>query len=80
MKGVMIFKVCFIVPLMIFIDYIVMILLGIIAHSAGCGDIFYCGAFCTVGKVLLGSSVILIFFSDIKEFVLKGNSSFFIKS
>ncbi len=80
MKNAMIFKVCIIVPLVIFIDYVVMILLGSIAHVAGCGDGFYCGPFCTVGKVLLGLSVILIFFPDIKELVLKGKSSFFIKS
>ncbi len=80
MKGVMIFKVCIIVPLVIFIDYLVMILLGSVAHIAGCGDGFYCGPFCIVGKVLLGLSVILIFFPEIKEFVLKGKSSFKINS
>ena len=80
MKGVMIFKVCIIVPLVIFIDYVVMILLGSVAHVVGCGDGFYCGPFCIVGKILLGLSVILIFFSEIKEFVLKGKSSFKINS
>jgi hypothetical protein len=80
MKGAMIFKVCIVFPLVIFIDYVVMIMLGIISHVAGCGDMFYCGTFCTVGKVILGLSVILFFFPDIKEFVLKGKSSFFIKS
>ena len=62
MKDALIFKVCIIVPLAIFIDYVVMILLGSVAHVVGCGDGFYCGAFCIVGKVLLGLSVILFFF------------------
>ena len=76
MKDALIFKVCIIVPLAIFIDYVVMILLGSVAHVVGCGDGFYCGVFCIVGKVLLGLSVILIFFPEIKELVLKGKSSF----
>jgi len=75
MKNAMMFRICFIIPLVIFILYVVMILLGSVAHVVGCGDGFYCGAFCTVGKVLLGLSVVLIFFPEIKELVLKGKSS-----
>lgn len=79
MKNAMMFRICFIIPLIIFIDYVVMILIGSVAHVVGCGYGFYCGAFCILGKVLLGLSVILILFPEIKEFVLKGKSSFKIK-
>ena len=76
MKNALIFKICVIVPLVVFIDYVIMILLGSFAHVVGCTNEFYCGPFCAVGKLILTLSLMLILFSIIIEFVSKGKLSF----
>lgn len=77
MKAVVIFKLCVVLPLVIFIDYLMMIFLGCSTHILGFGDDFYCGPYCIIGKIILGLSVIFIiylFLPHIKELIMKSKN------
>ena len=70
MKSHLFFKVCFLIPLFLFVDYIIMILVGCTTCLFGIGGDFYCGTYCIIGKTVLAASAILflfIIFPDIKK-------------
>ena len=69
MKASILVKVFFVLPLIIFVDYILMALLGCTTCLFGLGEDFYCGSFCLAGKIILALSAIFfgyIIFPDIK--------------
>lgn len=68
MKTKMFIKSLLILPLIIFIDWIVMVLLGCISCIFRPGADFYCGTYCITGKVILilsGIIFLAILFTDI---------------
>jgi len=69
MKASIFVKVFFILPLIIFVDYILMAILGCTTCLFGFGNDYYCGSFCLAGKIILALSAIFfgyIFFPDFK--------------
>jgi len=58
MKASLFFKVLFILPLILFADYLLMALLGCSTCLFGLGDEFYCGPFCIAGKIILALSAV----------------------
>lgn len=67
MKTTLAIKVFLLLPLVLFIDYILMILFGSISCIIGCGNDFYCGPYCLIGKILLGISVVVVLFLIFQE-------------
>jgi hypothetical protein len=69
MKASIVIKVFFVLPLLIFVDYTLMAILGCTTCLFGLGEDFYCGSFCLAGKIILTLSAIFfgyIIFPDIK--------------
>jgi len=62
MKDHLIIKVFVIFPVLVLLDYVLMILLGCTACQFGLGDDFYCGPYCLIGKIISGLTVVLFFF------------------
>jgi len=58
MKALLFFKVFFILPLILFADYLLMALLGCSTSFFEPGDTFYSGPFCIAGKIILALSAI----------------------
>lgn len=58
MKASLFIKVFFILPLILFVDYVLMALLGCSTCLFGLGDEFYCGPFCIAGKIILALSAV----------------------
>jgi hypothetical protein len=56
MKTSLLLKIGFILPLILFVDYVLMVLLGCATCLFGFGDDFYCGPYCLMGKIILGLS------------------------
>jgi hypothetical protein len=74
MKTSVLFKIFVILPLLFFVDYVIMVLLGCSTCLLGFRDGFYCGAYCLFGKIILLLSVtffLFIIFPDIKELFKK---------
>jgi len=74
MKTSILLKACFLIPLLLFVDYVIMIVIGCTTCLFGFGDDFYCGTYCIVGKIVLTASAILflfLIFPDIKELFKK---------
>ena len=70
MKASVLIKVFFVLPLLLFVDYILMAILGCTTCLFGFGEEFYCGSFCLAGKIILVLSVIFfgyLIFPDIKS-------------
>jgi energy-coupling factor transporter transmembrane protein EcfT len=71
MKSKILFKIFLILPLILIVDYVLMILLGCATCLFGVGNDFYCGTYCMIGKIILFiSSVLFIFliFPGIKHY------------
>jgi hypothetical protein len=69
MKASVLIKVFFVLPLLLFADYILMAILGCTTCLFGLGEEFYCGSFCLAGKIILALSAIFfgyLIFPDIK--------------
>lgn len=69
MKASVLIKVFFVLPLLLFADYILMAILGCTACLFGLGEKFYCGFFCLAGKIILALTAIFsgyILFPEIK--------------
>jgi hypothetical protein len=62
MKNSLIIKIFVVLPIIVFIDYLIMVLLGCVSCLFGFGDDFYCGPYCLFGKIILGMSAILFLF------------------
>jgi hypothetical protein len=58
MKASIFLKIFFILPLILFVDYLLMALIGCTSCLFSFGDGFYCGPFCLAGKIILALSVI----------------------
>jgi hypothetical protein len=62
MKASIFVKVFFILPLILFIDYLLMALLGCTTCLFGFGDDYYCGSFCLAGKIILALSALFFWY------------------
>jgi hypothetical protein len=70
MKATLFFKLFFILPLILFADYLLMALLGCSTCLFGLGEEFYCGYFCVAGKIVLAMSAIFfgyLIYPDLKS-------------
>jgi len=73
MKASFFVKLFFVLPLILFVDYIFMALLGCTTCLFGLGNEYYCGSFCLTGKILLALSALFfgyLIYPEIK-FMLK---------
>jgi hypothetical protein len=69
MKASLLMKIFFVLPLLLFVDYLIMALLGCTTCLFGFGNDFYCGPFCLAGKIILALSAIFfgyLIYPDIK--------------
>ena len=74
MKTSFILKVFLVLPALLFVDYILMVILGCATCLFGFGNDFFCGPYCIIGKIILGMSSIFflfIIFPDIEELFKK---------
>jgi len=62
MKAILFFKLFFILPLILFTDYVLMALLGCSTCLFGLGEEFYCGSFCIAGKIILALSAVFFMY------------------
>ena len=62
MNAQLIIKVFFIFPILVFFDYVFMIILGCTSCLFGLGNDFYCGSYCLIGKIIIGLTAVLFFF------------------
>jgi hypothetical protein len=72
MKKTLLLKLVFGLPLVIFVDYLLMTFLGCISCLFGFGDDYFCGTYCLLGKLLLVVSAILygwFIFPEIREWM-----------
>jgi len=72
MKTLIITKFLFVLPAILFVNYLIMTLIGCTTCLFGLGEDFYCGAYCTIGKILLGLTAVFFFFlilPDIKALI-----------
>ncbi len=70
MDSSVLLKYVFLIPLFLFVDYLLMILFGCATWFLGCGNDFYCGTYCLVGKIVLVTTmvfIIFLIFTDIKS-------------
>jgi hypothetical protein len=71
MKTQIFFKVLIVLPIVIFADWVLMVVLGCASGLCGFGNSFYCGPYCLIGKgILLLSAVffiIYLLFPEIKK-------------
>jgi hypothetical protein len=69
MNASIFLKVFFVLPLILFVDYLLMAFIGCTTCLFGLGEDFYCGTFCLAGKIILALSVIFfgyLIYPDIK--------------
>lgn len=62
MKTSPLIKFCIVLPLLLFVDYVIMILLGCASCLFGFGTDFFCNSYCIVGKIILGLSLAFFLF------------------
>jgi len=70
MKTSILFKLGVVLPIILFFDYLLMVLLGCATCLFGFGSDFYCGPYCIVGKIILGLSgffFLFLIFPEIKQ-------------
>ena len=68
------FKSLFLVSTIFFIDYGIMMVIGLVSYYLGCSSDFYDFTYCTIGKVLIAASILLFltaFILEIKSLVIK---------
>ncbi len=79
MKATLYIKVLLVLPLLLFVDYLLMALIGCTSCLFGPGDGFYCGSFCLAGKIILALSALffgyLIYPDIMSVFKAAGNGS-----
>jgi hypothetical protein len=71
MKKPVIIKILLVLPLIIFVDYLIMAVLGCVTCLFGFGEDFYCGSFCLAGKIILALSAVFfgyLIYPDIRAF------------
>jgi len=72
MKTSILIKVLLSLPLILFLDWVLMTVFGCGAIIMGAGNDFYCGIYCIIGKgVLLLSAVLFLslFLPEIKQYI-----------
>jgi hypothetical protein len=72
MRPAFYLKVFVLLPFILFVDYLLMVLLGCASCLFGFGEEYYCGSFCLVGKILLvlsGAFFVFMVLPDIKTFI-----------
>ncbi len=72
MKTSLIFKLVFILPILLFVDYLIMVLLGCATCLFGFDGNFHCSNYCIIGKTVLFLSVVafgIILYPDIKQLI-----------
>ncbi|MFA5419994.1 MAG: hypothetical protein WC341_16190 [Bacteroidales bacterium] len=60
MKTTIILKVLIAVPVVLFADYLIMVLFGCATGLFNFGNNFYCGPYCLIGKSVLAFSALLL--------------------
>jgi len=58
MKASFYIKIFFVLPLLLFADYVLMALIGCTTCLFELGDNFYCGPFCLAGKIILALTTV----------------------
>ncbi len=62
MKTEILSKALLLLPAILFADFLFMTLLGCLTNRLGCGEEFYCGLYCVIGKgILLLSAIIFVY-------------------
>ena len=62
MKTQLLLKVVLVLPIILFADWVIMVLLGCASCLFGFGDNYFCGSYCLIGKgILLLSAVLFIY-------------------
>jgi len=72
MKASLLIKSLIILPLILFTDYVIMVLLGCSNCLLGFGEGFNCNRYCLIGKAILLVSALLfgfLIFPDIKHII-----------
>ena len=59
MKTALLVKFCLVLPVILLVDYLLMVALGCASCLFGLGEHYYCGSYCVIGKLILLSSAIL---------------------
>jgi hypothetical protein len=75
MKSKLLLKILLGLPLVVFIDYILMAILGCTSCLFGVGDAYFCNTYCILGKALLLLSAILFglyIYPDIRKLIQPG--------
>jgi hypothetical protein len=70
MEAKLAFKFLVILPLILFVDYLILVLLGCTGCIFGAGDNFTCGIYCIIGKItfaLSGLFFLYLIFHDLKK-------------
>jgi hypothetical protein len=68
MKASILLKIFFILPLIIFTDYLLMALIGCTTCLFGFGEEYYCSSFCLAGKIILALSAIFLGYLNYPDF------------
>jgi len=61
-KSFLMLKLIIVLPLILIVDYVLMVILGCASCLFGIGDDFYCGPYCIIGKIILVVSALLFGF------------------
>jgi len=67
-----------VLPVILFVDYFLMVLLGCASCLFGFGNDFYCGSYCLVGKLILLLSAIFfvyLIYPDIAHLMKSGRNA-----
>ncbi len=67
MKASLIINLLFVLPVLLFADYLLMIILGSICKIFEAGNAFYCGPFCYAGKIILTLTALLFIYRVFPE-------------
>jgi len=59
MKAALLVKFCLVLPVILLVDYLLMVALGCASCLFGLGDHYYCGSYCLIGKLILLASAFL---------------------
>jgi len=67
--GRIILKVFFVSPIILFLDFILIALIGCAGVFLGLGNGFFCGPYCILAKTILGLSLIVFLGSIVPEII-----------
>ena len=62
MKSILLIKVLIVLPIIMFVNCILMAILGCTSCLLAMGENFYCGQYCLIGKIVLVMSGILFLY------------------